>query len=236
MAIPLLVYAATFALSLVSFDQPPDSSSNVDLTNATPVTLWATNYYLLEVGESSGSTSVPIRNRRDETIGPRLSARDWCAAAVEGSVRVNGVVFNSDGTRDPRQADCRHNPSERLRWRRTADPYGTGSRNNPLIPFRTLACDFGSVGNSRPWLNGGYARFGDRIYIPAARGVRLPDGSVHDGIFTCGDIGGAITGNHIDVFLGAVRGGESGARQVNPFNFIHSSANRTFEAYVLPRQ
>jgi hypothetical protein len=109
-----------------------------------------------------------------------------------------------------------------------------GSQSNPLVPFRTLACDLGTVRNSTPWINGRYARFGQRIYIPDARGTRLPDGTVHDGIFTCGDIGGLITGNHIDVFIGAVRGGEAAARRINPFRFVRSSRNATFQAYALP--
>lgn len=216
------------AAAIVQNQAPPD------LTGATRVQLWATNYYLLEVNPSTGSNAVPLRNRANAVIGPALSPGDWCAAAMEGSVRVSGLVFNYAGVANPRQTDCRHDPSERVRWARSPHPYGIGSNNNPLIPFRTLACDLGTVRDSRPWLNGGYARFGQRIYIPASRGVRLPDGTVHDGMFACGDTGGLIIGNHIDVFIGPVRGGEAGARRVNPFPFIRSSSSHQFEAYVLP--
>ena len=96
----------------------------------------------------------------------------------------------------------------------------------------TIACDLGTVRNSTPWLNGGFARFGQEIYIPAARGAKLPDGSTHDGVFTCGDTGGLIVGNHIDVFLGGAAGA-SDAAAIDPFNFIRSASTATFEAYVL---
>jgi 3D (Asp-Asp-Asp) domain-containing protein len=76
-------------------------------------------------------------------------------------------------------------------------------------------------------------KFGTKIYIPDAQGAILPDGSKHNGIFECGDTGGAITGNHIDVFIGAVKGGNSEAMQVNPFSFIKSNSSKTFKAYVI---
>jgi hypothetical protein len=66
------------------------------------------------------------------------------------------------------------------------------------------------------------------MYIPAARGIEieLPSGKrvQHDGYFFAGDIGGAIKGNHIDVFTGVYR--------KNPFSgFVQSKSSATFEAY-----
>lgn len=55
--------------------------------------------------------------------------------------------------------------------------------------------------------------------MPAANGTRFPDGTLDDGIFTWGDTSGLITGNHIDVFNGAVRGGIAEAARKNPFAF-----------------
>lgn len=232
---PLLVGLMILHSQPAMADAPvsPDNA-RMELDRATRVSLWATNYYLIEVKSSKGAGSVLIRNLNNEAIGPSISRKDWCSAAMEGSLRVEGIVFNYAGTRDPRQTDCSHAPSERVRWAKTSHPFGTGSRNNPLVPFRTLACDLGGLASSRPWLHGGYPRFGQRIYIPKAKGIKLPDGTSHNGIFHCGDTGGLITGNHIDVFIGAVAGGESGARRVNPFPFIRSSPRYPFEAYVLP--
>lgn len=209
------------------------SAEDVDLTGATKVQLWATMYYLYEATASSSASAVPLRDLNDKIIGPKLSAKNWCLAAIEGSVRIEDTVYNYAGAKNPRQANCSHDPSERVRWAKTKHPYGIGSKNNPLFPFTSLACDLGAVVKSTPWLNGGYAEFGQRIYIPAAKDVTLPDGSKHDGLFRCDDIGGKITGNHIDVFVGGATGLKD-ALTNNPFEFIKSSASKTFEAYVLP--
>lgn len=190
-------------------------------------------YYLFEAQPSSTATSVPIRDMNDRVIGPKLMPKTWCLAAIEGSVRIDDTTYNFAGVKDPRQATCSHKPSERVRWVKTAHHFGVGVRNKPLIPFKSLACDLGTVRNSTPWVNNGYAKFGQKIFIPAAKGVRLPDGTTHDGIFVCDDIGGKITGNHIDVFIGAATGLPD-ALQQNPFEFIKSRSNYTVEAFLLP--
>lgn len=205
----------------------------MDLAAATKVELWSTIYYVLEAPASSTASAVPLRDMRNNVIGPSLSPKNWCLAAIEGTVSIEDTVYNYAGVRNPRQADCSHNPSERVRWDVSQHPFGVGSANNPLVPMTSLACDLGTVSNSTPWLNGGYAKFGQIIYIPDADGVRLPDGTVHDGKFRCDDVGGAITGNHIDVFIGKAAG-SADALAKNPFDFITSSRAGTFAAYVLP--
>ena len=198
----------------------------------TPVMVWATIYRLVDGSPSSGG--VPIRAMNGREIGPAVARRDWCAGALAGSMRVSGQVYNFAGVTGGAQANCPHNPSERVRWQRSPFPYGTGSRSNPLRPFRTIACDLGWVSGSRPWVAGGYPEFGQELYIPAADGVVLPDGTVHDGIFTCGDTGGAVTGNHIDVFLGPMQGTMAQVIAQNPFDFVSQGDNREFEAILLP--
>lgn len=209
-------------------------SAESNISGATKVNLWSTFYYALEIDEYNGQDSLPIRDMRDRIIGPRIKASDWCKGAIEGTIRISSAVYNYAGVRNPKQTDCTHEPSSRVRWTKAKNPYGDGSKGNPLIPFKTLACDLGTVKNSTKWLEGGYAKFGQKVYIPAARGVALPNGETHDGLFECGDIGGKITGNHIDVFLGGVRGGYANAAKLNPFGFIKSDPAKTIEAYVLP--
>lgn len=206
-----------------------------DLSGAVPVRLWAT-FYSVPVVDPLESGGVPLRDMSGRRIGPALTPRDWCRTAMEGTVRVGGKVYNYAGTRAPAAVKCKHRPSGTVRWRRAPHPFGTGARGNALVPFRTLACDIGTVRGSRPWVKGGYAKFGQRVFIPAAVGLRLPDGSVHDGMFHCGDVGGKITGNHIDVFLGEVRGGLPAALRLNPFPFIASNSRKTFQAYLLPME
>ncbi len=210
----------------------PGSASD-PLANATPVTVWATYYYMPEVEAQPAGRGVPLRDMSNAEIGPTLSASDWCDAAVEGVVSVGGKVYTYAGTRSPKQATCRNRASQTVRWQESPHPFGTGAQDNPLEPFRTVACDLGTVSGSKPWVSGGYPKLGQKILIPAAKGTALPDGTVHDGVFTCADVGGAITGNHIDVFIGPVKGGERAADAANPFAFIASDPSGTVEAYLL---
>lgn len=67
---------------------------------------------------------------------------------------------------------------------------GYGVTGSPLVPYRTAAVD--------PH----FVKLGTRIYIPQLRGVRLPDGTIHDGIFIASDRG-HFRGRHVDLFVGA---------------------------------
>jgi hypothetical protein len=210
------------------------SAQHVPPSDGTPIMIWATVYRLVD--GRTDSDGVPIRNMRGREIGPSVARADWCAGALAGSLRVNGEVYNFAGVNGSPQANCSHGPSERVRWRESPHPYGTGARSNPLHPFRTIACDLGWVGGSTPWVNGGYPEFGQRIYIPAADGVELPDGTVHDGIFVCEDTGGAVTGNHIDVFLGPMSGPMSRVITRNPFDFVSHGDHTEVQAFLLPME
>jgi len=70
-------------------------------------------------------------------------------------------------------------------------PNGLGVEEYHLLPFRSVACDKGVV------------PIGTELYIPAAVGAKLPDGTVHDGHFWTHDVGGGIQGKHLDFFTGA---------------------------------
>lgn len=67
-------------------------------------------------------------------------------------------------------------------------PYGYGLGTIPLVPFRSVATDLSVI------------PLGSKVFIPAAVGVKLPDGSVHDGYFTAVDIGDMIKNKKIDIF------------------------------------
>jgi 3D (Asp-Asp-Asp) domain-containing protein len=90
-------------------------------------------------------------------------------------------------------------------------------RGNQLVPYRTVAVDPNLI------------PIGSVLYIPAARGVSitLPSGErmVHDGYFYAADVGGAIQGNHIDVFIGP--------STTNPFDFVRSTQSGTFQAFLV---
>lgn len=81
--------------------------------------------------------------------------------------------------------------SKEIRWRicdPKVAPYGYGYADIPLNAFRSTAVDPKVI------------PLGSQIYIPAAVGAVLPDGSVHDGFFTAVDIGDLIQDKKIDIF------------------------------------
>ncbi|WP_448562387.1 3D domain-containing protein [Trichothermofontia sp.] len=86
-----------------------------------------------------------------------------------------------------------------------------------MVPYRTIAVDRQVI------------PIGAVVFIPAARGqaITLPSGyqAVHDGFFFAADTGGAVRGNHIDVFVGNA--------EQNPFPFIKSTPSATFRAYII---
>jgi 3D (Asp-Asp-Asp) domain-containing protein len=67
-------------------------------------------------------------------------------------------------------------------------PFGRGAGSRTLLPFKSVAVD--------PRL----IRLGEPLYLPELDGIRLPDGSIHDGCVRADDVGGAIKKRHLDFF------------------------------------
>ncbi len=204
----------------LTFDLPEPT-----LTGRAPLALWATYYYIPRATPLDGGHA--LRDMTGRLLGPRLSLRDWCEAAMQGTVFiVNGQqppqVFNYAGVTRSREVDCapiypKHPAISRTRFTAAVGPYGDGVRSMILVPFRSFAVDRRRI------------PYGSVIYVPAARSaaLTLPSGqrAQHDGYFYAADRGGAIKGNHVDVFIGAA------AR--NPFAFVRSRSRPTFKAYLV---
>ena len=215
--------------------RPVTAPAAVSADQGIPIRLWSTIYYS-KVVDPVPVDGMPLRDPSGTAISPPIAIRDLCLAAIEGTVNIEGKVYNYASSVGPRQAYCGTSRTQMnatlVRWKVSPHPYGIGNRNNPLQPFRTLACD-----QTTPWITapGGNrpAKFGERILVPAAQGTRLPDGSIHDGVFTCGDTGGNIRGNHTDIFVGSVRGGTREANSINPFDFVGHNETALYDAYIL---
>jgi len=82
------------------------------------------------------------------------------------------------------------------RFRIVASAYGVGRLGCALVQYRTIAVD------------PRFVKLGTTISIPQLKGARLPDGTIHDGIFVANDRG-HFRGAHIDLFVGI---GPKGAR------------------------
>lgn len=203
-----------------NFREPMDSEiSNV-------LSFWAT-YYKVPTVRDVGSAGYPLLDMSGRSLGVSLKAEDWCHASLEGTVRVlsgNGsaTVFNYVGSHQERkQVDC--SPWISLpglgysRFYKARGPFGDGVKGYLLQPYRSIAVD-------PSWLP-----YGTLVYVPSARGTKitLPDGTqaVHDGYFFAADTGGALYGNHVDVFIGTAA--------TTPFGFVRSTKSATYKMYVI---
>ena len=110
------------------------------------------------------------------------------AARLEGTARLlDGRMINIGGCSCAGGFDCF------IVLDTDAYPWGMGNRSNPLEPFVSVAVDTDVIPN------------GTVLYSPDIDGVALPEamgGGTHDGCLRADDVGGGITGMHIDFFAG----------------------------------
>lgn len=207
------------------FPEPTDSQRQKALT------LWATFYNIHRAQSVSGGN--PLLDKVGNSLGPTLSNRDWCFAALEGTVQVKDndskpVTYNFAGRGADLQVDCSSffsslssnviQAMNRSRFMVAKGAFGDGAGGFILVPYRTIAVDRDLI------------PLGSVIYIPAARGksFTLPSGktATHDGYFFAADVGGAIDDNHIDMFLGI-------DNNIGEFKFIKSTSSSTFSAFLI---
>jgi 3D (Asp-Asp-Asp) domain-containing protein len=205
----------------------PESTSQ----QASEQPLWATQYYV-HYAEATNANGHALLDMNGNSFGVNLSERDWCFGGVEGTIQVkdsSGSVrtYNYAGRGKDLQVDCskyfkgpliKPEAIGRTRYIYARGEFGDGVKGLILVPFRTIAVDTTTY------------PIGTVLYIPSARGIEieLPSGKkvLHDGYFFAGDIGGAIKGNHIDVFTGVYR--------KNPFpNIVQSKSSATFGAMTV---
>lgn len=195
--------------------------------------LWGTNYHTPVVFPAPKSMPdvFPLIGRDGKSISPPLRQKDWCEAALQGtvSVKANGktrgyAFIDDDG---PEQTNCDAwlgNLSDgvkvatrRARFAPVNHPMGCGVRSIPLMPFRTVAVDSSII------------PIGTAIFVPELRGRPFRYNGhdyVHDGYLFAGDRGGAIRGRHIDVFMTE--------DEETPFEDIFASTRtRTFAAHIV---
>jgi 3D (Asp-Asp-Asp) domain-containing protein len=188
------------------------------------ITLWGTYYYLPQLNDGSGEYA--LRDMKSMELGPRLTLREWCDSAMEGSVRIidkNGdaKTFNYAGVTTDNTVDCKKIfkiDVSKTKFREARGPYGDGLDDYILSPYRTLATDKKMIVP------------GTVLYIPQARGAKitLKSGRVitHDGYFFAGDKGGAIKENHVDVYIGTHNSAPF-------FPWIKSAKEKTFQAFIV---
>lgn len=143
------------------------------------------SFYWVALEESDGLPRTRQLLDREGNLLAMVSEPFYRAIRLEGTGRLlDGRVLNY-------AARMKHpDGSTEIRYRVCGPeaPYGYGVDDIPLVPFRSVAVDPKVV------------PIGSRLYIPAAIGAELPDGTLHDGFFHAVDIGDAIQNKRIDVF------------------------------------
>jgi 3D (Asp-Asp-Asp) domain-containing protein len=204
---------SAFLCSIALSAQGNDSLTAPALPDLKPISFWATSYWVHHA--ESVSTGIPLLDMAGKALGPLLKKADWCAAALEGTVRVGTVTYNYAGTKQGTFIDCSEYFAPKVGYSRfnvARGPFGDGVSGFVLVPYRTIAAD------------PAFLKPGTVIFIPSAVGQSLPGGGKHDGYFFVADRGGAIKGNHLDVFQGD---------QPANFSFIRSKNEPLFKAFVV---
>lgn len=175
----------------------PQFKSEIDLRDVVSIPdLLPTMYYTPQESKVSckgkyrrtkynGKERTTIRNMSGKAIAT-VCTRFYRILVMEGSaVLRNGNTINYSGKAS--------NGSYRFHLTGRCI-FGEGiGRDNCLLPYHTIA------GDKKVHF------VGEIIYIPAAKGILLPDGSTHTGHFIVRDTGGAfndIGSSRVDLFVG----------------------------------
>jgi len=137
-------------------------------------------FYWVAMETNDGGAKVKELKDIDGNVIARISNKFYTEIRMEGTGKMlDGRVINFH---------VRVNGDIRWRVCPPEAPYGYGIEDYVLTPFRSVAVDPNVV------------PIPSKIFIPAAKGTPLPDGSIHDGIFDAVDIGSAIQNQRIDIF------------------------------------
>ena len=133
--------------------------------------------------------------------GPDAVLRDARGRVIAHTTRKFRRALVLEGTgwlKDGRAVTYDRKKGGEHRFRIARTRYGYSVTGRALVPFRTAAVD--------PH----FVKLGSKIYIPQLKGARLPDGTIHDGVFVATDRG-HFRGRHVDLFVG------DGPRGARPF-------------------
>ncbi len=139
-----------------------------------------TYYYLVrEADYAKYPENDVLLDMQDRQLA-RVSSRFRKALDIEGSGHLmNGKVVNYAGVKNGR-----------VRYRYTRNPWGDGVGTCALVPFHSIAVDPKVV------------PLGSLVRIDETVNMVLPDGTLHDGLWRAVDVGGAIRGDRVDLYVG----------------------------------
>jgi 3D (Asp-Asp-Asp) domain-containing protein len=178
---------ASAAVALALFFAPAASAAAPPVEKVGRASL--SFYWIIDEcsAEYRGRADVLLRDVRGHVLA-RTTHKFRRALVLEGI----GWLRDGRAVMYDRKRDGEH------RFRIAKERNGLTVTGCALVPFRTAAVDPRVI------------KLGSRIYIPQLRGTRLPDGTIHDGVFIASDRG-HFRGKHVDLFVG------QGARGARPF-------------------
>jgi len=179
---------ALFLVALLSLSTAADAATSkgprADEKQPGTLMLRATLYSIpMETDYSGNADGAFIA--RDGAVLHRAPRAFVKAASIQGSAKLKDGRMLMTDTIDNGEA----------RWKESPHPYAVGALGCQLSPFRSAAVDKTVI------------PLGTKLIIEKTRGMRLPDGSEHDGVWYAVDTGSNIKANRIDLFAGA---GEDG--------------------------
>jgi len=160
------------------------------------LTLHVSQYYVVHAEPDAG---IELLDPADAPLGVQISSDDFCTAALQGTVEVSGVLYSVAGKGRRSLVNCAlpqyacprcaaFNLGQN-RFVKLMSADGLGAKTFGLVPYRTVAVKADGL------------KLGTVLYVPAARGLKLPNGKKHDGYFFVADIG-AMHSSQIDLYTG----------------------------------
>lgn len=148
-----------------------------------------TNYHLaLEADDLLDSSGRPLP--KDVAV---LNISGSVIAMVTAPFFKNLTLEGSGKLVDGRVVNFARRVNGTIRFESTLHAWGRGVGNCPLNPWKTIAVDPTQIA------------LGSKVLIEETQGMKLPDGSIHDGIWMAEDTGGAILKDRIDLFIANVK-------------------------------
>jgi len=167
-----------------------DAGGNVDAGPAgASLGLFDITYYWLALeSDTSGPATTSLYDDQCSVLAI-VNSEFAAALTLEGSGKLDdGRVLNYSGACGCPNSPCFFEvPPDK--------PWGVGTENRTLVPFRSVAVDRNVIA------------IGTWLYIGELDGLLMPDdpptgGFVHDGCVVADDVGGAINDQRIDFFSG----------------------------------
>jgi 3D (Asp-Asp-Asp) domain-containing protein len=170
----------------------PDAGSGPDAGDpGASLGVFTLTYYWVAAEEDHPGVADTDVYDPDCAVITTTSADFFDALALEGTGRLlDGRVLNYDGPCGCANSPCFHEVDDQ-------HPWGSGSMNRALVPFRSVAVDPSVV------------PIGTKLWVEAFDGLLMPGEApwgdfIHDGCLSADDTGGGIDGAHID-FFAAIR-------------------------------